>query len=63
MEWLVDQRRVSLRSVGADRAAYESHRRIFEAIRAHDSSAAGQAMRRHLIEIETRYWKVKGTAK
>jgi DNA-binding FadR family transcriptional regulator len=63
VEWLVDQRRVSLRSVGADRAAFASHRRIFEAIRARDPMAAGNEMRRHLIEIEQRYWKVKGTAK
>jgi DNA-binding FadR family transcriptional regulator len=63
VEWLVDQRRISLRSVGADRAAFESHKHIFEAIRVRDPAAAGDEMRRHLIEIEQRYWNVKGTAK
>jgi GntR family transcriptional regulator, sialic acid-inducible nan operon repressor len=63
VEWLVDQRRVSLHSIGADRAAFQSHRRIFEAIRVHDAGAAKDAMCEHLIEIEKLYWKVKGTAK
>lgn len=63
VEWLVDQRSVSLRRAGTDKLAYESHRRIFNAIKNHDSAAAGQAMRRHLAEIEERYWKVKGAAK
>lgn len=62
VEWLVDQRSVSLRQPGTDRLAFESHREIFEAIAAHDPAAAGQAMRRHLGEIATRYWNVKESA-
>ena len=63
VEWLVDQRRVSLRSIGADRKAFEAHQRIFEAIQARDPAAAGDAMRRHLTEIEKQYWKVKGAVR
>ncbi|MGD0722861.1 MAG: transcriptional regulator NanR [Roseiarcus sp.] len=59
VEWLVDQRSVSLRRPGTDLLAYESHRRIFEAVKANEAAGAGQAMRRHLCEIADRYWKVK----
>jgi DNA-binding FadR family transcriptional regulator len=59
VEWLEDQRSVSLRRPGTDRLAFESHREIFEAIEARDPAAAGQAMRRHLEEIAKRYWNVK----
>jgi GntR family transcriptional repressor for pyruvate dehydrogenase complex len=61
VEWLVDQRSVSLRRPGTDRLAFESHRAIFQAIEARDPAAANQAMRRHLDEIAQRYWKVKET--
>jgi len=59
VEWLVEQRNVSLRRAGTDKLAYESHRKIFEAVKARDDAAAGQAMRCHLDEIADRYWKVK----
>jgi GntR family transcriptional regulator, sialic acid-inducible nan operon repressor len=59
VEWLVDQRSVSLRRRGTDRLAYQAHRRIYEAIKARDPAGAGEAMRRHLGEIADRYWKVK----
>lgn len=59
VEWLEDQRSVSLRRRGTDRLAFESHREIFEAIAARDPAGAAQAMRRHLDEIGRRYWKVK----
>lgn len=60
VEWLVDQRSVSLRRSGTDRLAFESHREVFQAIEARDPAAASQAMRRHLNEIAKRYWSVKG---
>jgi DNA-binding FadR family transcriptional regulator len=61
VEWLVDQRSVSLRRAGTERRAFASHRRVFEAIRAGDDAAAGEAMRRHLDDIASRYWKVKAS--
>ncbi len=60
VEWLVDQRSVSLRRAGTDKSAYKSHQAIFEAIESRDPAAAGEAMRQHLDEIANRYWKVKG---
>jgi DNA-binding FadR family transcriptional regulator len=63
VEWLVDQRSVSLRRAGTDRLAAKSHRRIYEAIKARDAAAAEEAMRQHLTEIADRYWKVKETEK
>jgi GntR family transcriptional repressor for pyruvate dehydrogenase complex len=59
VEWLVDQRNVSVRHPGSEQLAYESHRDIFAAIAARDPLAAGRAMRSHLDEIFKRYWKVK----
>jgi GntR family transcriptional regulator, sialic acid-inducible nan operon repressor len=59
VEWLADQRSVSLRRTGTDELAFESHRRIFKAIKARDPDAAGAAMRTHLDDIADRYWKVK----
>jgi GntR family transcriptional regulator, sialic acid-inducible nan operon repressor len=63
VEWLVDQRSVSLRRAGTDKLAAKSHRRIYLAIKAGDAAAAEQAMRQHLTEIADRYWKVKETEK
>jgi DNA-binding FadR family transcriptional regulator len=59
VEWLMDQRIVSLRRSGTDLLAYESHKRVYDAIKARDPAAAGTAMRTHLGEIADRYWKVK----
>ncbi|CAN5441471.1 transcriptional regulator NanR [soil metagenome] len=59
VEWLMDQRSVSLRYGGTDTLAYESHRHVFEAIKARDPAAASRAMRNHLREIADRYWKAK----
>ena len=60
VEWLVDQRSVSLRRPGTDRLAYPiASRASIEAIEARDPVAAGRAMRGHLDEIAGRYWSVK----
>lgn len=56
-EWLAEQRIVGLRAPGSARAAYRAHKRIFEAVAAHDPVAAERAMRDHLAEVEAYYWK------
>ena len=56
-EWLLEQRRTTL-AEGVDVKAYESHKAIFEAIRAHDPDAAEQAMREHLTYVARRYTDV-----
>jgi GntR family transcriptional regulator, sialic acid-inducible nan operon repressor len=59
VEWLNEQRSVSLRRLGTDKLAYTSHRKLFEAIKERDPDAARQAMRSHLEEISEHYWKIR----
>jgi GntR family transcriptional regulator, sialic acid-inducible nan operon repressor len=59
VEWLNEQRSVSLRRLGADELAYAAHRDIFEAIRDNNPDAAREAMRSHLREISEQYWKTR----
>jgi GntR family transcriptional repressor for pyruvate dehydrogenase complex len=51
VEWLTSQRTISLRAPGAEQAAFESHRRIFEAVSAKDGEAAAAAMDNHLKSV------------
>ena len=57
VEWLTRQRTVSLRGDGVDRLAYQSHRRICEAVAAGAPDRAEAAMRQHLLEVADHYWK------
>ena len=50
-EWLIDQRRVTLRIPGADLSALRWHEKIYEAIAAGDPDRAELEMRRHLEEV------------
>ena len=61
LEWLVDQRRVTLSYPGQNRTAFEAHAEIFEAIAAHDPDRAAAAMQSHLDQISDLYWKVRET--
>jgi DNA-binding FadR family transcriptional regulator len=56
-EWLTEQRTTSLKARGAAQAAYAAHKRIYEAVAAHDPQAAAEAMRAHLSEVGDYYWK------
>ena len=58
VEWLTEQRETSLHAPGAAEAAYADHARIFEAIAAHDASAAQAAMAEHLDSVVDLYWQV-----
>ncbi len=60
INWLTEQRQVTLSNPGADREAYEYHLRIFEAIKARDPDAAERAMQAHLERVEELYWKTVG---
>lgn len=57
---LQNQRHTSLKHPEALKAATDCHRRIFEAIAAHDPDRAEAEMRRHLGDVETYYWSVRG---
>jgi DNA-binding FadR family transcriptional regulator len=58
--WLMQQRRYSLLVPGALKAAYEYHRKIFNAVAAGDPDRAEKAMRDHLASVADYYWKAKG---
>jgi len=51
VEWLTSQRTMSLGVPGAEEGASNSHRRIYEAVAAHDPEAAARAMDDHLRDV------------
>jgi DNA-binding FadR family transcriptional regulator len=57
--WLSEQRS-SLRSKGAERAAFQAHKDIYEAIAAHNPDAVENAMLRHMDEVANYYWLAQG---
>lgn len=50
-EWLRGQRASSVTIPGSPQAAYAAHRRVFDAIAAHDPDRAADEMRRHLEQV------------
>jgi DNA-binding FadR family transcriptional regulator len=63
IDWLVDQRRVTLSYPGQNRVAFEAHAAIYEAIKSRDPEAADNRMRSHLDQVAKLYWKVRRRAK
>jgi DNA-binding FadR family transcriptional regulator len=63
IDWLVDQRRVTLSYPGQNRVAFDAHVEIFEAIKAHDPELADARMRSHLDQVGKLYWKVRRAGK
>jgi GntR family transcriptional repressor for pyruvate dehydrogenase complex len=59
LEWLVDQRHVTLSHPGQNRVAFEAHRGIYEAIAAGDGESAASRMHTHLDQVTDLYWKVR----
>lgn len=62
VEWLVEQRHVTLNWTGRKDtalAAYEAHKLIYEAIAAKDPDRAEAAMRKHLEQIASVYWEAR----
>ena len=57
LDWLRDQRTVSIEPGGSSKAAHLAHRRVYEAIAQHDPDAAELAMLAHLEEVERYYWQ------
>lgn len=62
LEWLVDQRHVTLSYPGQNRVAFDAHAAIFAAIAARDPDAAATQMRQHLEQVTELYWQVRGAA-
>jgi DNA-binding FadR family transcriptional regulator len=59
VEWLVQQRHITLTWSGRTGAegAYQAHKSIYEAIAARDPDRAENAMRDHLSEVASLFWK------
>lgn len=62
IEWLVDQRHVTLSYPGQNRVAYEAHAEIFGAIAGRDPEAAAGHMKSHLEQVAALYWQVREAA-
>jgi GntR family transcriptional repressor for pyruvate dehydrogenase complex len=56
-EWLIHQRTISLRVEGAALRAFDAHRRIFDAVSAHDADRAEREMLAHLTQVGELYWR------
>lgn len=56
-EWLKEQRVVTLAAPGQERTAYKAHRAIYEGIAARDPDRAEQAMRAHLQQLASTFWR------
>jgi GntR family transcriptional repressor for pyruvate dehydrogenase complex len=59
-EWLRNQRSTSVGVAGSPDAAYQAHRRIYQAIASHDPDAAEREMRAHLGQVADFYWQAAG---
>jgi GntR family transcriptional regulator, sialic acid-inducible nan operon repressor len=60
VEWLTEQRRITSMVPGANEAAHRAHKKVYEAIARRNPDAAEKAMRSHLAEVSSLYWKVRG---
>jgi DNA-binding FadR family transcriptional regulator len=63
IDWLVEQRRVTLSYPSQNRVAFDAHVAIFEAIKDHDPELADARMRSHLDQVGKLYWKVRRSSK
>jgi GntR family transcriptional repressor for pyruvate dehydrogenase complex len=62
LEWLIDQRQVTLSYPGQNRVAFAAHEAIFQAVAAHDGNGAADLMRDHLEQVARLYWQVQEAA-
>jgi GntR family transcriptional repressor for pyruvate dehydrogenase complex len=60
-EWLKEQRIVTLAADGQEQTAYEAHRAIYDGIVARDPDRAEQAMRSHLDQLTTMFWRQRAS--
>jgi GntR family transcriptional repressor for pyruvate dehydrogenase complex len=60
IEWLVEQRQVTLSIPGQNRIAYDAHADICRAIEARDPNEAERQMRIHLAQVAGLYARVTG---
>jgi GntR family transcriptional regulator, sialic acid-inducible nan operon repressor len=60
IEWLVEQREVTLSIPGQNQIAYEAHADIYRAVEARDPDEAERQMRTHLAQVAELYARVTG---
>jgi GntR family transcriptional regulator, sialic acid-inducible nan operon repressor len=63
VEWLVQQRHITLTwpgRKGTAQEAYDAHARIYHAVAEHDPEGAERAMRVHLEHVLSVYWEAMG---
>ncbi len=58
VEWLTEQRTISLRHPGQNRIAYRAHEQIYLAVAARDPVRAEKVMGTHLDQVAALYWRV-----
>jgi DNA-binding FadR family transcriptional regulator len=58
VEWLTSQRTISLQAPGAEAAAVNGHRRVFEGVAKRDPEAAARAMEDHLTTVAKLFRRV-----
>jgi DNA-binding FadR family transcriptional regulator len=56
-EWLKEQRVVTLAASGQEDVAYKAHKAIYDGIAARDPDRAEKAMRNHLQQLATMFWR------
>lgn len=59
-EWLKEQRVVTLAAPGQEQTAYKAHCAIYEGIEAGDPNRAEAAMRAHLEQLASVFWRQRG---
>jgi GntR family transcriptional repressor for pyruvate dehydrogenase complex len=62
IEWLIDQRQVTLSYPGQNRVAFAAHEAIYEAIARHDEEGAARLMGEHLDQVAKLYWQVRAAS-
>lgn len=60
-EWLKEQRVVTLAASGQEEVAYKAHKAIYDGIAARDPDKAESAMRKHLEQLATTFWRQRGS--
>jgi GntR family transcriptional regulator, sialic acid-inducible nan operon repressor len=63
VDWLTDQRDVTLQVVGQVQIAYRAHARIFKAVASRDPDMAERAMVAHLEQLYRVYERVRASAR
>jgi GntR family transcriptional repressor for pyruvate dehydrogenase complex len=60
VEWLVEQRRITLATPGQSEIAYQAHAEICDAIARRDPDLAERVIRSHLDQVSQAYWRATG---